>query len=99
MATTITHKPTRRVSEAQRRIGIAVSAKVAEWWRNGAREIYRGESDGQQFASVFMRRFAGKTEYAIVVCSDGDYLDHVFGGFVIRDTKVTLIEPDLRESV
>lgn len=65
-----------------------------EWWRAGAKEIHRGESDGQQFTSVFMRKFAGKTEYAIVICSDGDYLDHVFGGYVIRDGNVKLIEPD-----
>lgn len=65
-----------------------------EWWRNDAKEIYRGESDGQQFMCVFMRKVASQTEYAVVQCSDGDYLDHVFGGVVICNGGVTPIVSD-----
>lgn len=59
-----------------------------EWWRD-AKEIHRGASDGQRFTSVFVREVGGDLEYAVIECSDGDYLDHVFGGFVIRGMTVT----------
>lgn len=66
-----------------------------EWWREeGVNEIYRGESDGQRFTCVFVRKVNGETEYAVVECSDGDYLDHVFGGFTLQNETVTLIEGD-----
>jgi hypothetical protein len=66
-----------------------------EWWRApDVREIFRGESDGQSFTAVFVRDFAGKKEYAIVRCSDGDYLDYVYGGFTIRGDAVTPIDAD-----
>ena len=66
----------------------------AEWWRNGAKELYRGESDGQKFISVFSQEIGDKTEYAVVECSDGDYLDYIFGGLVISGEAVTPIKPD-----
>lgn len=68
-------------------------SKKSEWWREeGAKEIHRGESDGQRFTCVFVRDAGGKTEYAVVECSDGDYLDYVFGGFTLKGETVTLID-------
>jgi hypothetical protein len=68
---------------------------AVEWWRqDGAKEIHRGESDGQQFTSVFVRKVNGVAEYAIIECSDGDYLDRIFGGFVLQGERVTIIDSD-----
>lgn len=72
-----------------------LEAAQQEWWRqDGAKEIHRGKSDGQQFTCVFARNVGSQIEYAVVECSDGDYLDCVFGGFTLKGETVTLIERD-----
>jgi len=67
----------------------------SEWWRQEtAEEIFRGASNGQEFTSVFCRFENGSLEYAVVRCSDGDYVEHVFGGIELANGKATAIPAD-----
>jgi len=71
--------------------------KGQEWWRQeGAEEIYRGESNGQEFLSVFcgIDQGTGTHVYAVVRCSDGDYVEHVFGGVELSNGEAMPIPAD-----
>ena len=68
------------------------------WWRHeDATKIFHGESDGQKMMYIFAQNTPEGMEYAIIECSDGDYLDCVFGGVTLLNGVVTKIKGDVSD--